>query len=217
MRRRAFIAFAASLWLLAIFGARAAVLRRVLASPLVEEGSDPDGCGPALSGFGGPPRWQVRVERYLPDGKGLIEASHVAEPNRFPLCIADQPEAKNAEVELPFVAHDGGVAQAAGLVLRFADPQDFYVAEADALSGRVRFVSVVNGERRELAARALPIALGEAHTLKVKANGEAFGVSLDGTLLLTAHDGNLGSGRFGIWSRADSRAVFGDLYIAVLD
>jgi hypothetical protein len=30
------------------------VLHQVLASPLVDEGSDPDGCTPAISGLGGP-------------------------------------------------------------------------------------------------------------------------------------------------------------------
>jgi hypothetical protein len=208
MRSVASVALAGSLLLAAICGVHAQPLRRFLASPLVDEGSGPDGCTPALNGFGGPPQWQVRVERYLPDGKGLIEASHIALPNRFPLCIADRPVAKNAEVELPFVAHDGGIAQAAGLVLRFADPEDYYVAEADALAGVVRFIRVVNGERRELGAGVLPMALAEAHTLKVKAEGQMFVVSLDGAPLFTAHDGGLiSSGRFGIWSRADSRAV----------
>ncbi|HEX3939772.1 MAG TPA: hypothetical protein VHX43_19905 [Xanthobacteraceae bacterium] len=218
MTRQASVALVALLSFAATFGARAEMLRRFLASPLVEEGSDPDGCTPALSGFGGPPHWQVRVERYLPDGKGLIEASHIPLPNRFPLCIADQPVAKNAEVQLPFVAHDGGVAQTAGVVLRFADPQDFYVAEADALANRVRFISIVNGERREIVSRALPIALGQAHTLKVKADGETFGVALDGVPLFTAHDGGLiSAGRFGVRSRADSRTVFGDLYVTVFN
>jgi hypothetical protein len=218
MTRRAALALAVLLLLAAAFGARAETLRRFLASPLVEEGSDPDGCTPALSGFGGPPHWQVRVERYLPDGKGLIEASDIPLPNRYPLCIADQPMAKNAEVQLPFVAHDGGIAQAAGVVLRFADPQDFYVAEADALSGRVRLIGIVNGERREIASAALSIVSGQAHTLKVKAEGETFGVALDGVPLFTAHDGGLlSSGRFGVRSRADSRTVFGDLYVTVLN
>jgi hypothetical protein len=123
----------------------AETLRRVLASPLVNEGSDPDGCTPAVSGLGGPALWEVRVERLLLDGKSLVEVSRQAEPNRFPLCIADRPVAKNAEVELSFVVHDGTVARAAGIVLRFADPQDYYAVTTDALTGRVRLLRVVNG------------------------------------------------------------------------
>lgn len=81
--------------------AAAEPLHKVLASPLVEEGSDPDGCTPAISGLGGPSIWEVRIERLLLDGKALVETSREAEPNRFPLCVADQPVAKNAVVELP--------------------------------------------------------------------------------------------------------------------
>jgi hypothetical protein len=190
----------------------------VLASPLVEEGSGPDGCTPALNGLGGPPQWQVRVERYLLDGKSLIEASRVAEPSRFPLCIADLPVLRNASVELPFVAHEGGSARVAGLVLRFVDPQDFYVVEADALAGRVHLLSIINGERREIAGRDARLVVGKAVTLGVKAVDNRFDITLDGKALFEATDAGLTApGRLGIWSRADSDTSFGDLFITVLD
>ncbi len=118
-------------------------LHKYLSSPLNDEGSDPDGCLPAVSGLGGPAVWQMQIERLLLDGKALVEMTRQPEPNRFPLCIADQPIAKNSHVELSFVAHDGRVARAAGIVVRFADPQDYYVAEADVLQGNVRLLRVL--------------------------------------------------------------------------
>jgi hypothetical protein len=194
-------------------------LRLVLASPLVDEGSDPDGCSPAVSGFGGPAAWQVRVERFLLDGKALVETSREAKLDRFPLCIANLPAAKNAEVELSFVTHDGAsMARAAGIVLRFTDPQDFYVVEADGIAGRVRLVRVINGERREIANGPAVLASGKAQSLRVKATGEDFAVALDGKALFEARDGGLAlPGRFGIWSRADSLTSFGDLFVTILD
>jgi hypothetical protein len=196
----------------------AETLHIVLASPLVEEGSGPDGCTPALSGLGGPPTWEVRVERYLLDGKALIEASRIAEPSRFPLCIADLPVTRNAAVELPFVAHEGGSARVAGVVLRFVDPQDFYVVEADALAGRVRLLSIINGERREIAGRDAKLIVGKAETLGVKAIDNRFEITLDGKPLFEAKDAGLtAAGRLGIWSRADSDTSFGDLFITILD
>ena len=168
----------------------AETLRIVLASPLVEEGSGPDGCTPALSGFGGPAVWEVRVERFLLDGKALVEASRVAEPNRFPLCIADRPVAKNAEVELPFVTHDGGSARAAGIVLRFADPQDFYVVEADALAGHVR---LLQHRQRRTARDRRPrrpcSSSAKRRRSGVKAIDNRFAITLDGKHLFEATDG----------------------------
>jgi hypothetical protein len=198
--------------------AAADTLRKVLASPLVEEGSDPDGCTPAIAGLGGPSRWEVRVERYLLDGKALVEASRQAERNRFPLCIADLPVAKNAEVELSFVLHDGAIARSAGIVLRFIDPHDFYVAEADGAAGRLRLLRILNGENYQIAERAAAFAIGKAQTLKIKAADESFAVSLDGTALIEARDSGITApGRFGIWSKADSRTSFGDLFITLAE
>jgi hypothetical protein len=201
-----------------VFVATAAeTLHLVLASPLVEEGSDPDGCTPAVSGFGGPAVWQVRIERLLLDGKALAETSRQAMQDRFPLCIADRPTAKNAEIELSFVAHDGGMARAAGIVLRFADPQDYDVLEADGIDGRVRLLRIVNGERREIAGHAAALFVGRAQTLKLKAVGESFAAALDGKILFEARGAGVAApGRFGIWSRADSRTSFGDLFLRIL-
>jgi hypothetical protein len=200
-------------------GATAAeTLHKVLASPLVEEGSDPDGCIPAVSGLGGPAVWQVRVERLLLDGKALVETSREPQPNRFPLCIADRPVAKNAEVELSFVMHDGAVARSAGIVLRFADPLDFYVVEADALAGSVRLLRIVNGERREIAGRVIGLVTGEKQTLTIKAVDASFSVSFNGKALFDTTDTGIAApGRFGLWSRADSLTSFGDLFITILD
>ena len=198
--------------------AAAQTLHQVLASPLVEEGSGPDGCTPAVSGLGGSAVWEVRVERLLLDGKALVETSREAVPNRFPLCIADRPVAKNAEVELSFVMHDGTVARAAGIVLRFADPLDFYVVEADALAGGVRLLRIVNGERRDIAGRVISLVTGEKQTLTIKAIDASFSVSFNGKALFDATDTGIAApGRFGIWSRADSLTSFGDLFITILD
>ncbi len=202
----------------AAFPVAAETLHKVLASPLVEEGSDPDGCTPAIAGLGGPAMWQVRIERLLLDGKALVEVSGQAEPNRFPLCIADLPVARNAEVELPFVLHNGGIARAAGLVFRFIDPQDFYVVEADAIAGQVRLVRISNGERHEIARHAAALVVGKAQTLKVGAVDDSFAVSVDGTALFETRDNiPATSGRFGVWSKADSQTSFGDLFMTVLD
>jgi hypothetical protein len=198
--------------------AAAKPLRVVLSSPLVDEGSDPNGCSPDVSGLGGPSVWKVRLERYLLDGKALVEESRQAKRNRFPLCIADRPVAKNAEVELSFVAHESGIARVAGIVLRFADPQDFYVVEADALAGSVRLVRVVDGQRRAIAGSAVSLATGQAHSLTIRAVDASFAATLDDQVLFKAQDAGIASvGRFGIWSRADSVTSFGDLFITPLD
>jgi hypothetical protein len=210
--------FAVVVAVVIVVPAAAMTLRKVLSSPLVEVGSDPDGCTPAISGFGGPAVWQVQLERLLLDGKALVEMSRQPEPSRLPLCIADLPVVKNAEVELAFVAHEGRIARAAGIVLRFADPQDFYVVEADLLAGRVRLLRVLNGEYREITGRAGVLAMDRSQTLGVKIIDASFTVLLNGKVLFETHDDAIAApGRVGVSSRADSFTSIGDLFITVLD
>jgi hypothetical protein len=194
------------------------VKRQVLASPLVEEGSDPDGCTPVASGEGGPVAWVVRVERLLLDGKALVETSGGREVDRFPMCIADRPVARNLAIELAFVPRQGRVARAAGIVFRFIDPNDYYVVRADALANDVRMTRVVNGERADVAVRAVQVASDASHALKVEALDDRFTAWFDGKRLFEARDRRLGTaGRIGIWSRSDSVTSFGDLFFTLRD
>ena len=102
------------------------------------------------------------MERLLPDGKALVETSRRAHDNRYPLCIADSPTAANVLVELAFVPHGGTLERAAGIVLRFADAQDYYVVQASSLQRAIRFTRVVNGTQTQLATRDAAIATGRA-------------------------------------------------------
>jgi hypothetical protein len=193
-------------------------IHKTLASPLVDEGSGPDGCEPELTGSGGPVKWEVRIERYLPDGKGLVEVSRNKDDERYPLCIADLPMAKNAEVELEFVTRAGTLARTAGIILRFADAQDYYAVRADALAGDVRLLRIINGTQSQLASAKAAVVQARPNHLKVRLVDDLFTVWLAGKKLFEHRDGAIkGAGRFGVWSRADSVTSFGDLFITVLD
>lgn len=191
-------------------------IHKTLASPLVDEGTGPDGCTPELTGEGSPANWQVRIERLLPDGKALVETTRQAQDNRFPMCIADGPTAANAVVELEFVPHAGTMERVAGIVLRFADAQDYYVVHASVLQRAVRFTRVINGTQTQLASRDVPIAIGQAHWLKVSAVDDVFIVFFNNERMFEVRDGQIaGAGRFGIWSKSDSFTSYGDLFITV--
>ena len=193
-------------------------IHKTLASPLVDEGSGPDGCEPELTGGGGPVKWEVRIERLLPDGKALVETSRRNQEDRYPLCVADLPLAKNAEVELEFVTRTGTLARTAGIVLRFADAQDYYVVRADALAGDVRLLRVINGMQSQLANAKAVVVQAKPNHLKVRLVDDTFTVWLAGKKLFEHRDSAITTaGRFGVWSRADSVTSFGDLFITVRD
>jgi len=84
---------------------------------------------------------------------------------------------------------------------------------ANALEDNFRLY-VYDGGRRQLAtARVKTPALGQWHTVRLVVVGDRVQAWLDGALHLDHRDARLGSGRVGLWTKADSITAFDDLTI----
>src|SRR5665811_1585706 len=105
-----------------------------LASPEAVVGTPPDSCRPALTGKGGPVAWQVLL---VHNRAALAEMSRVAVDNRFPLCVVDTVKASDVELGVSFTPIAGKIDQAAGLMFRVKDANNYYVARANALENNV--------------------------------------------------------------------------------
>ena len=193
-------------------GGAAQVLR--LASPGAAVGAPPDNCRPALTGQGGPVAWQVLLDH---DQAALAETSRVAVDNRFPLCVVDSVKASDVELGVSFTPIAGKIDQAAGLMFRVQDPDNYYVARANALENNVNLYHVVKGVRRQIAGAKVPVLTGKTQQLGVRIEGDAIRVSFDGRTLINANDQTIrGSGAVGLWTKADSFTAFHELTITVL-
>lgn len=108
--------------------------------------------------------------------------------------------------------------QAGGVVWRWRDANNYYVARANALEGNVVVYKVVNGRRTDLkpvgaSARAYgvdtPVAVGAWHTLRVDFAGQEASVTFDDQRLFAVRDETfLEPGAVGVWSKADSVTEF---------
>jgi hypothetical protein len=185
-----------------------------LASPDAKEGAPPDGCRPALTGEGEPAAWQVL---FVHNRAALAETSRVALDNRFPLCIADTVNASDVELGVSFTPIGGKIDQAAGLVFRVKDANNYYVARANALENNVNLYHVVNGIRQQIAGANVSVVAGKTQQLGARIEGDVIRVSLDGRELITVDDRTIqGSGAVGLWTKADSVTAFFELTISVL-
>ncbi len=185
-----------------------------LASPGAAGGALPDSCRPALTGEGGPVEWQVLL---VHNRAALAEMSRVAVDNRFPLCVVDAVKASDVEIEVSFTPIAGRIDQAAGLMFRVKDENNYYVARANALENNVNLYHVVKGGRRQIASADVPVPTGKTQQLGVRIEGDAIKVSLDGRSLISINDRTIqGSGAIGLWTKADSLTAFYDLTISVL-
>ena len=181
-------------------------------------GSRPAAFSTGLTGGGGPVAWVIAEDATAPAGpKILTETSKDQTSNRFPLALLNGFSAKNVDVSVRFKAVEGKVDQAAGIVLRARDRDNYYIARANALEGNVRLYKVVNGRRQQFAGKDAKVQRGQWLTLGFMAEGNRFAVLLDGAVLFTAKDDTFGSaGQVGLWTKADSVTHFDELTVRAL-
>jgi len=169
----------------------------------------------ALTGGGGPVSWLIKEDPTAPSGKKVLaQTSNDKTDYRFPLCIYDKLTAKDIEVSVKFKAVSGKVDQAAGLVVRFKDKDNYYITRANALENNVRLYKVVKGNRKQFAGANLKVSPGEWHNLKLEVKGNHFKVFFNDKLLFETNDDTFKeAGKVGLWTKADSVTYFDDLKI----
>ena len=167
------------------------------------------------SNGGRPGRWIVRASANAPSGsRVLAQVDTDATRGRFPLAIASQPTLRDAAVFVKCKPIAGTVDQACGVVVRYQNPDNYYIARANALEGNVRFYRVKDGSRRELASWDGSIAANAWHEIRLEARGARFAVDWDGARIIEVTDDTLKSpGRVGLWTKADSVTEFDDLTV----
>jgi hypothetical protein len=184
----------------------------------IQVGSVPPGFSPGLTGKGTPPAWKVVNDPTAPAGPQVVaETSGDRTSDRFPLLILDGFEVRDVKVSVAFKPVSGRVDQAAGLVVRLKDANNYYIARANALEGNVRLYKVVGGKRSQFAGKDVPIPSGRWETLGLGVQGDRIEVRLNGEILFEARDQTFtGTGKIGLWTKADSVTHFDDLSIQIL-
>ena len=223
-RRRGWGASAGSVALAALLAAGcAAVPTASRETPIAAEsipfdaqdlGKPPSGFTTALTGGGGPVSWVVRGQPGAPGGRPvLVQESAEDTSYRFPLCILEKTVARDVAVEVKYKAISGKVDQAGGIVLRY-QPENYYIARANALEDNVDLFKVVRGKRSLVEEVPVKVTAGAWHTLRFEARGPRLKVLFDGRTVIEKEDTTFpGQGKVGLWTKADSVSAFTDFKI----
>lgn len=181
-------------------------------------GTLPAGFRAGLTGNGGPVKWSIVEDASAPAGpKALAETSGDRTDYRFPIAVYEAVSARNVEVTVRFKPVSGRVDQAAGLIVRAHDDNNYYVARANALENNVRLYRVVRGNRQQFAGVDVPVAAGRWQQLGLRVQGDRFTVSLDDKTLFEATDRTFAeAGAVGLWTKADSVTYFDELVVRPL-
>ncbi len=178
-------------------------------------GNAPEGFSFARTGQGPEGSWAIQAAEGAPSGANVLAQTSTDDTDRrFPIAVWAAGSWADVSVSVKFRPVTGEVDQAGGVVLRYADANNYYVARANAIEGNCRFYYVKDGERRELGTANVAIAAGQWHTLKLEAKGSRFTVWLEGKELFQLDDKTFGgAGQVGLWTKADSVTQFDDLTI----
>jgi Domain of Unknown Function (DUF1080) len=186
-------------------------------------GASPSGFTQATTGRGSPADWKLQEVSGAPSGKMVVGQLSTKGPNmRFPVLVYDGITASNTDVSVKFKAISGSEDQAAGLVVRYQDANNYYVVRANALEDNVVFYIVKQGSRIDLPVKGqgrtygakAPVAKGAWNTLGLRAEGNLFTISLNGRQLYQVEDKQIPkAGKIALWTKADSVMQFDDLVI----
>jgi hypothetical protein len=175
----------------------------------VSLGERPNTIEPMLSGNGMPGRWEVVIDNDAAGGKALAQLDADPTSYRFPLAVYTPTAPADVEVTVSFKAVSGEIDQAGGVVVRLQNPQNYYIARANALENNVRFYRVVSGKRQQLASAKRKVSTKAYHTLTVRAKGDRFTVLFNGEELFTTTDSTFQApGKVALWTKADSVTHF---------
>src|SRR5205085_4973207 len=126
--------------------------------------------------------WKVMADDTAPSGTGLVLAQTAESPGAvFNLCVATNTRSRDVKASVAFKAVRGKNDQGGGLVWRYQDANNYYVARMNPLEDNYRVYKVVDGKRIQLETKeGLKVPVDEWHTLKIKQVGDHIECFLDG-------------------------------------
>jgi len=154
----------------------------------------------------GSPVWKVDPDASAPSRPNVLKQTGDGD---YPWCVRKDAALRDGFVEVKFKPISGSEDQAGGVVWRWKDGNNYYVARANALEDNVTIYHTIEGSRRQFKNVGMKVTPNQWHTLRVEFAGNRFKVMLDGKLALEASDDSFkDAGAVGVWTKADSVTAF---------
>jgi hypothetical protein len=179
-------------------------------------GKLPPGWSGDKTGSGEGSVWKVVEDKTAPSKTGYVLAQTAQGPNAlFNLCVVDDSKFKDVEISVSFKAVAGDKDRGGGIVWRYQDHNNYYLARMNPLEDNFRVYKVVDGKRTQFESADVKIPSGEWHTIKIETTGEKITCYLDGKKYLEAKDATFAdAGKVGLWSKADAQTYFDEFRVS---
>ena len=172
-----------------------------------QPGTMPAGWESGVTGRGSS-RWTVAADASAPSAPNVLRQTGAG---TFPWCVKKAASIADGYVEVRFKPELGDEDRAGGLVWRWQDGDNYYVARGNALEDNVSLYYTARGKRNTLKYVDAPVPANVWHTLRVEFSGRRIKVLLDGKAYIEQEDDHItAGGAVGLWTKADSVTAFDD-------
>jgi hypothetical protein len=181
-------------------------------------GKTPPGWTVSAGGSGVPSRWEVRRDQTARTQPYVLAKISTESAGEYPpMAVLDTLRLRDGDISVRLKPVSGRGDKSGGLVWRYRDANNYYLAEANADENRVRVFKVENGHRIPLLNAAKhEIPSNDWCILKVSAKGTRYQVYIDHRRILQGYDSTFtGQGKVGLWTTADAVTYFDDLRITL--
>jgi hypothetical protein len=154
--------------------------------------------------------WTARAEADAPSTPKALCQTGVGQ---FPSIALSDAVLDDLVMTTRFKPALGRVDQAAGVIFRVLDNDNYYILRANALEDNVNFYIYRGGRRSALRGADTHVASGSWQELRVEVRGNQFRGYLNGQQVTDSSDDSYQSGGIGLWTKADSVTCFDDVEV----
>ncbi len=157
--------------------------------------------------------WKVVADPNAPSQPNVLAQLAKNSGSTFNVTLLGETNYKDLEISVQMKAVAGKGDQGGGLVWRAKDAENYYVVRYNPLEDNYRLYKVEKGRRSQLKSADIKHKEGW-HSLRVTMKGDLIQCYYDGQKYLEAKDTTFaGSGKIGLWTKADAQTQFDDLMV----
>lgn len=169
-----------------------------------------------MTNGGGPSKWQVVRDGSAPTQPYVLAQQTSADSaEASPLAILDVLAVRDGDISVRLKPLTGHSDQSGGLVFRYRDANNYYLARANSVDHSVALFKVQNGQTTRLGSSVRhDIPANTWCILKVSVRGDRFQVYVNHRRLLQAQDQTFSrTGKVGLWTKGDAVTYFDDFRV----
>jgi hypothetical protein len=166
-------------------------------------------------------RWEIRQDQTAPTPPYVLAPVPASDDaNLFPIAVLETMTMRDGDVSVRLRPVSGRSGQAAGLVWRYRDPRNFYLARLNVLENNIGVYRVVDGQYYALTPRGSPPGTRGVHRIiqrsswsifKVAVRGRRISVYINHRRIMETDDSSIDApGKVGLWTRGDTVVYFDD-------